>query len=194
MSELLALGISHKTAPVALRERLAFTESEAVRLAQQMTADRGGARGGGALHVQPHRALPRRRRGGRGSGSGRGRRAGDARPTTPAIGPAELAREIYSPRNCDAARHLYRVTAGLESMIVGEAEIQGQVKRAFEAALQAGCTGPLSNRLWSAALTHGQARALGDRDRLQPRERPLRRGRARRGVAAAADLARAPRT
>ena len=48
------------------------------------------------------------------------------------------------------------MTAGLESMIVGEAEIQGQVKRAFEAALQAGCTGPLSNRLWSAALTAGK--------------------------------------
>ena len=69
-------------------------------------------------------------------------------PTTPRSASTELAEEIYSPRNCDAARHLYRVTAGLESMIVGEAEIQGQVQRAFEAAMQAGCTGPLSNRLW----------------------------------------------
>ncbi|HEY2719725.1 MAG TPA: glutamyl-tRNA reductase, partial [Solirubrobacteraceae bacterium] len=38
MSELLALGISHKTAPVALRERLAFTEPEAVEFAKQATA------------------------------------------------------------------------------------------------------------------------------------------------------------
>ena len=37
MSELLALGISHKTAPVALRERLAFTEAGAVELAQRLT-------------------------------------------------------------------------------------------------------------------------------------------------------------
>src|ERR1035437_5320946 len=36
------------------------------------------------------------------------------------IRPTELAEAIYSPRNCDAARHLYRVTTGLESMIVGE--------------------------------------------------------------------------
>ena len=46
MSELLALGISHKTAPVALRERLAFTEQEASEFALQATATRRGARGG----------------------------------------------------------------------------------------------------------------------------------------------------
>jgi len=73
-----------------------------------------------------------------------------------AIRPTELAEAIYSPRNCDAARQLYRVTAGLESMIVGEAEIQGQVKRAHEAAMRAGCTGPLCNRLFAAALTTGK--------------------------------------
>jgi glutamyl-tRNA reductase len=72
------------------------------------------------------------------------------------IRPTELAQEIYSPRNCDAARQLYRVTAGLESMILGEAEIQGQVKRAYEAAMKAGTTGPLSNRLFAAALTTGK--------------------------------------
>ena len=72
------------------------------------------------------------------------------------IRPTELAQEIYSPRNCEAARQLYRVTAGLESMILGEAEIQGQVKRAYEAAMTAGTTGPLSNRLFAAALTTGK--------------------------------------
>ena len=72
------------------------------------------------------------------------------------IRPTELAQEIYSPRNCDAARQLYRVTAGLESMIVGEAEIQGQVRRAHEAAMRAGSTGAFSNRLFAAALTTGK--------------------------------------
>jgi glutamyl-tRNA reductase len=73
-----------------------------------------------------------------------------------AIRPTELAESIYSPRNCDAARQLYRVTAGLDSMILGEAEIQGQVRRAHEAAMRAGATGPLSNRLFAAALTTGK--------------------------------------
>jgi glutamyl-tRNA reductase len=68
----------------------------------------------------------------------------------------ELADAIYSPRNCDAARQLYRVTAGLESMIVGEAEIQGQVRRAHETSLRAGSAGPLTNRLFAAALRTGK--------------------------------------
>ncbi|HMJ02776.1 MAG TPA: glutamyl-tRNA reductase, partial [Conexibacter sp.] len=58
--------------------------------------------------------------------------------------------------NCDAARQLYRVTAGLDSMITGEAEVQGQVKRAYEDALGAHTTGPLTNHLFRAALATGK--------------------------------------
>ena len=76
------------------------------------------------------------------------RRAG-TRPTT-------LMESIYADRNCDAARHLFRVVSGLESMIVGEAEIQGQVKRAYERALSARTTGPLTNKLFRAALATGK--------------------------------------
>jgi glutamyl-tRNA reductase len=151
MNELLALGISHKTAPVALRERLAFTEREASEFAKEVTQT-AEVREAVVISTcnrtevylvvgDPVRA----------EGDALGllaRRAG--------IRPTELAQEIYSPRNCDAARQLYRVTAGLESMIVGEAEIQGQVRRAHEAAMRAGCTGPLSNRLFAAALTTGK--------------------------------------
>jgi glutamyl-tRNA reductase len=151
MSELLALGISHKTAPVALRERVAFTEQEATEFAQQAT-DTPEVREAVVISTcnrtevylvvgDPVRA----------ESDVLGLLAGRA-----AIRPTELAEAIYSPRNCDAARQLYRVTAGLESMIVGEAEIQGQVKRAHEAAMRAGCTGPLSNRLFAAALTTGK--------------------------------------
>jgi glutamyl-tRNA reductase len=151
MSELLALGISHKTAPVALRERLAFTEQEASEFARAATAN-DEVREAVVISTcnrtevylvvgDPVQA----------EGDVLGllaRRAG--------IRPTELAQEIYSPRNCDAARQLYRVTAGLESMIVGEAEIQGQVRRAHEAAMRAGSTGAFSNRLFAAALTTGK--------------------------------------
>jgi glutamyl-tRNA reductase len=151
MSELLALGISHKTAPVALRERLAMTERQAAEF---------GIQAAGTEAIREAVAISTCNRTEiylvvddpvQGEATALGmlaRRAG--------IRPTELAEVMYSPRNCDAARQLYRVTSGLESMIVGEAEIQGQVKRAYEAALGGGSTGPLLNRLFGAALTTGK--------------------------------------
>ena len=151
MSEVLALGISHKTAPVALRERMALTDAQAGQLMREMVA-RDEVQEAVAIStcnrteiylvasdaVQAEAELL-------------GRLARRA-----AIRPTELAGIVYSPRNCDAARQLFRVTSGLESMIVGEAEVQGQVKRAYERALAGGTTGPLTNRLFRAALQTGK--------------------------------------
>ena len=151
MSEVLALGISHKTAPVALRERMALTDAQAGQLMREMVA-RDEVQEAVAIStcnrteiylvasdpVQAEAELL-------------GRLARRA-----AIRPTELAGIVYSPRNCDAARQLFRVTSGLESMIVGEAEVQGQVKRAYEQALAGGTTGPLTNRLFRAALQTGK--------------------------------------
>ncbi len=151
MSELLALGISHKTAPVELRERLAFTEPAAVALAQRLTATeeiREAVVISTCNRTEVYLVVANPVRA-EADALGMLARDADIRPT-------ELAELIYSPRNCDAARQLYRVTAGLESMILGEAEIQGQVKRAFEAALRAGVTGALTNRLFGAALSTGK--------------------------------------
>jgi glutamyl-tRNA reductase len=151
MSELLALGISHKTAPVALRERLAFTEAQAVELAESAIATPEVREAVVICTCNRTEVYLVVGDSVRAEGDVLGLLAQRAE-----IRPTELADTIYSPRNCDAARHLYRVTAGLESMIVGEAEIQGQVRRAHEAALRAGATGPLSNRLFAAALTTGK--------------------------------------
>ncbi len=149
-SELLCLGISHKTARVAVRERLALTTPEAQRLCQELV-ETDAIREAVAIStcnrteiylvgdpVGAETELLSRL----------AQRAG-TRPT-------ELTDAMYAPRNCDAARQLYRVVSGLESMIVGEAEIQGQAKRAYEAALEAGTTGPLTNRLFTAALQTGK--------------------------------------
>ena len=155
MSELLALGISHKTAPVALRERLAFTEREASEFALQATASaevREAVVISTCNRTEVYLVVV-------GAGGALVKAEGDVLgllARRAGIRPTELAQEIYSPRNCDAARQLYRVTAGLESMIVGEAEIQGQVRRAHEAAMRSGSTGALTNRLFAAALTTGK--------------------------------------
>lgn len=151
MSELLALGISHKTAPVALRERLALTSTQATDLLTGLVGDTD-VREAVVISTCNRTELYCV--------------VGDpvaaetvvlgAIARHAGIRPTELSGVMYSPRNCDAARQLFRVTSGLESMIVGENEVQGQVKRAYEAALAAGTTGPMTNRLFTAALQTGK--------------------------------------
>jgi glutamyl-tRNA reductase len=167
MSELLAIGVSHKTAPVEVRERLALTEGRATEFLRDLR---------GAAEVQEAVAISTCNR------TELYLVVGDpveAESTVlsmlarqAGIRPTALAGAIYSHRNCDAARHLYRVTSGLESMIVGEAEIQGQIKRAYDTALERETVGPLANHLFKAALETGKRvrteTAIGERQLSLP--------------------------
>jgi len=150
--ELLLLGVSHKTAPIELRERLALPHGRSGGFARELL-ETGSIEEAVALSTCNRTevyAVTRDAVAGEAAVLGALARLGGIPPT-------ELARAtIYTARNCEAARHLYRVTAGLESMIVGEAEIQGQVKRAYEGALEERTTGPLTNRLFGAALATGK--------------------------------------
>jgi glutamyl-tRNA reductase len=151
MSELLALGVSHKTAPVEVRERLALPEARAAEFLRDLrgTADVHEAVALSTCNrTELYLVLGDPVEGESAVLSMLASQAG--------IRPTGLAPAIYSHRNCDAARHLYRVASGLESMIVGEAEIQGQVKRAYEAALAKETVGPLTNHLFKAALATGK--------------------------------------
>jgi glutamyl-tRNA reductase len=151
MTELLCLGISYREAPVALRERAAFTEQQALDFTTALCNE---------PEVHEAVAISTCNRTelylvvGEPVAGESGVLAHLARHT--GIRPTELTELIYSPRNCDAARQLFRVTAGLDSMILGEHEVQGQIKRAYDAALVAGTTGPLTNRLFTAALHTGK--------------------------------------
>jgi glutamyl-tRNA reductase len=150
VSELLALGVSHKTAPLDLRERLSLTEGRAVGALRELTAAPG-------IHEAAAISTCNRTElflvvsdpvEAESTALGVLTRQAEIRPT-------ELLGHLYSLRSAEAARHLFRVTAGLDSMIVGEAEIQGQVKRAYELALVEGGTGPILNRLFRGALAAG---------------------------------------
>jgi glutamyl-tRNA reductase len=160
VSELLAIGVSHRTAPVEVRERLALSERRAADFLNELRT-MAGAQEAVAISTCNRTELylvvgdpveaEGRVRSMLCTEAGIGPASAEA-----GIGPAELAGALYVHRNCDAARHLFRVTAGLESMVIGEAEIQGQVKRAYDAALEQGATGPFTNRLFKAALRAGK--------------------------------------
>lgn len=151
MAELLSIGISHKTAPVALRERVALPDARAGGFVRELVGEESVLEA--AVISTCNRAelyLVA---------------ADPVEAETAALGmlarqagirPTELVEAIYSLRNCDAARHLFRVTSGLESMIVGEHEVQGQVRRAFELAGNHGGIGPLLDRLFREALATGK--------------------------------------
>src|ERR671923_1279534 len=151
MSELISLGISHKTAPVEVRERVALGEREAERLLRELTSHDEVSEAVAISTCNRTEVYLVARDPVQAEADVLARLA-----TRAGIRPTELAQVIYTPRNGDAARQLYRVASGLESMIVGEAEVQGQVRRAYEIALAAGTTGPMTNRLFRAALEAGK--------------------------------------
>jgi len=72
------------------------------------------------------------------------------------IDPAQLNGCLYRRHGRDAVEHLYRVAAGLDSMLLGEAEILGQVRETYLAAQREGLTGPILNRLFQASLEVGK--------------------------------------
>ena len=68
----------------------------------------------------------------------------------------EFSPQLYSLFGADAVAHLFRVVSGLDSAVLGETEIQGQVKRAWESAQREGTAGPELNRLFRHALQTGK--------------------------------------
>ncbi|CAN7199035.1 glutamyl-tRNA reductase [Trinickia sp. LjRoot230] len=146
--QLLTIGINHHTAPVALRERVAFP-LEAIEPAL------GGLRtlwAGRASLGAPEAAIL--------STCNRTElycATDDRAPREAAIewlagyhgmDAAELAPHVYALPQSEAARHAFRVASGLDSMVLGETQILGQMKSAVRAASDAGALGTYLNQLF----------------------------------------------
>jgi glutamyl-tRNA reductase len=149
--ELLGLGASHKTASLELRERIALPTARAARVLAELT-EHDAIHEAVALFTCNRTELYLVTADAVEAESAAlailARQAG--------LRPTELVGSLYSLRGSDAVEHLFAVTGGLDSMIVGETEIQGQVKRAYEMALVEGVSGPVSNRLFRDALAAGK--------------------------------------
>ena len=144
---ILVLGLSHHTAPVALRERFAFAEARVPEVLQQLresgladealilsTCNRVEIYA--ATRLGPKEAFP-------------GlleflKRCHEYRDP--------LTDEIYKLAEPQSVEHLFRVASGLDSMVLGETEILGQLKKAYDLALRHGHTGGALNKAFQRAF------------------------------------------
>jgi glutamyl-tRNA reductase len=150
------IGCSHRTAPVELRERVAFTQPQALEAADELRR-RGILEEAVVLSTCNRSELYGVPSVAEGAAGGVATEAMESFLTDfHRIARSELDGKLYRWTGPDAIRHLYRVTAGLDSMMLGEAEILGQVKAAYGQALDHGATGPVLNRVFQGALEVGK--------------------------------------
>lgn len=136
-------GLSYKTAPVAIREQFACPSSDHSAVADRLRREHDLAEivllwtcNRVEIYGATTGAPP------------------DARALMQGLlqKPIQVGSEIYCHRGPDAVRHLLSVASGMDSMVLGETEILGQVKNAYERARTAGHTGKRMNRLFQKAL------------------------------------------
>ena len=146
---MIVAGVSHVTAPIEVRERLAFRPQDAVRELAQLRDERL-IREGVILSTCNRTEIYAVEE------------SGDAVSDISSLLSSRLGRDaagfMYVHRDREATSHLFGVAAGLDSMILGEAQIQGQVKDAWEQCRAE--SGPILNRMFqSALLAASRARA-----------------------------------
>jgi len=150
--EIVLVGLNHRTAPVEVRERVSFTAEQSRKAAEELrsrgilqetlvlsTCNRSEIYG-----VPPessHECAPG---------------LSSFLSEFHAVRLDVLGLSLYHHYDHDAVRHLFRVSAGLDSMLLGEAEILGQVREAYRYAHEYGATGPVLNRLFQGALEVGK--------------------------------------
>lgn len=143
---LFALGINHRSAPVEVREKLAFSES---RLGQALDSLRNGVRIPEAAILSTCNRTEIYFREQERNGE---ERVLDWIGGFHGIQRSELASYIYRHHEQQAVRHTLRVACGLDSMILGEPQILGQMKAAYQQAHAAGTLGLSLERLFQHAF------------------------------------------
>jgi len=144
---ILVVGLSHRTAPLALREALAFPREGLPAALARLTREAGLAEAMILSTCNRVEIYGREREGGGAEGvaaflgSFHGRSVGELDP------------HLYRIQGDEAVRHAFRVAASLDSMVVGEPQILGQVKAAYQAAEQAGALGTLLGALRNRSLS-----------------------------------------
>jgi glutamyl-tRNA reductase len=141
---ILLVGLNHKTAPVAVREQLAFTD-EACADGLRALVDGEVVREGLIVSTCNRVEVLAATRDAVGSESAA--RIEQFLSNSRSISHEVFSKHLYSHRDDEAVRHIFRVASSLDSMVVGEPQVLGQVRRAYSLAVKAGTAGRVLNRL-----------------------------------------------
>ena len=143
--ELLCIGVSHHTAPISLRERLALPVDRQLEVLGRLGSDLEITLVSTCNRMEVYAAglEPSRIR----------ERVLSMLSEIGGMSSADLAQHLFEHRGEAARRHLFRVASSLDSMVVGEPQILGQVKEAFQRAQVAGLARGELQRTFSEAFT-----------------------------------------
>ena len=144
-----AVGVSHKTAPVEARERLAISGAELPAFLG-LLKERYGT--GYALSTCNRTEIYVSDSSGRASEASLATVLGEFK----SVNVADLEQSLYSLESEEAVRHLFRVASGVDSMVVGEAQILGQVRSAMSAAHNANSIDSILSKLLHMAIRVGR--------------------------------------
>ncbi len=148
---LLLVGLNHKTAPLVVRERLAFGESgleSSLTGLLENPAIREGVILSTCNRTEIYVSTPDLQEG--------GRQLLDFLARARGLEPDDFSNHLYTHVEDQAVTHLFAVASGLDSMIPGENQVLGQVRKAWETARSAGATGPHLDRLFPWAVRVGR--------------------------------------
>lgn len=152
--QLLALGLNHTTAPLAIRERVAFGPEEVAATIAHLTERFAGSAAGGIHEAAVLSTCNRTELYAAAEDIAAAKNSIlDYICQTKGVARSELEPHIYAFEQEEAARHTFRVASGLDSMVLGETQIVGQMKKAEKMAREARGLGVMLNHLFQSTFT-----------------------------------------
>jgi glutamyl-tRNA reductase len=146
--EVLIVGLNHRTAEVDVREAVAFAEEHLDDVNRQLCGIEGVDEAAVVCTCNRVEVVGCTR-----TGLGVADRIGDFLRVAQSGAPRDLAPHLYNYSGRDAVRHLFRVASSLDSMVVGEPQILGQLKQFYARAASVGATGAVLHRWFHKAFS-----------------------------------------
>jgi glutamyl-tRNA reductase len=144
---ILVVGLNHSTAPVAIRERVTFPGDESGQVTRRVT-DIEGVEEAMILSTCNRAEIIAMTS----EAESAGQKVVETIGAIHHLDPGTLEEYLYVKEGSEAVRHVFRVSSSLDSMVVGEPQILGQVKEGYRKATNVNATGPILNRLMHRAF------------------------------------------